>query len=145
LVALGSRVFKVEEIDEEIHLPLEATPPMLIITTNKERELPKAFMRRCLVLELKHPYADRLVAIAIKQLAADYPDPGPEQLQLYNDLATRVVGEPESDRPSTAEYLDALRACIRLGVRPDNKDDTDTWQAIEQTTLHKQTTSAGTP
>ena len=52
LVALGSLQFTVDEIGTT---PVKAQPalaPLIIVTTNDERDLPRAFLRRCVELEL---------------------------------------------------------------------------------------------
>ena len=70
LVPLGSHQFMLEEIAKVIMLRdtghdhnVENTP-LVIITSNRERELPEAFIRRCVVLEIAEPTTDELVEIA---------------------------------------------------------------------------------
>ena len=41
--------------------------------------------------------------------------------------------------PGTSEYLDAVRACLELGITPDS----DIWKQVEQATLKKQTKQEG--
>jgi MoxR-like ATPase len=113
----------------------EECPPFVVITTNDERELSRPFLRRCVMLRLKEPDADRLVRIARTWNLAATPD---EEL-LAGRIAERVVelvaiakaqGDP---LPSTAEYLDALRSCVKLKIRYGS----DEWDAVERATLHK--------
>jgi MoxR-like ATPase len=131
LVPLGSFEFKVTDLD----LPVKASNdrrPLVILTTNDERELPAAFTRRCIVLTLESPTAERFVAIAGKHF------PGGDS-RLHKKLADMVVsmaGQAEKKRvppPSTAEYIDAIRACEALKVKPG----TDAWEAVAQATLSK--------
>jgi hypothetical protein len=61
---------------------------------------------------------------------------------LYEKVAGRLMvlrreaEEQEQRAPSTAEYLDAVRACLELGARPD--DTAGEWPHIERLTLLKQ-------
>src|SRR5512140_518366 len=57
LVALGSLEFSVPYIKTG---PVRAaTPPLVMITSNEERELPAAFLRRCVTLNLTGPSAEK--------------------------------------------------------------------------------------
>ena len=44
--------------------------------------------------------------------------------------------------PSTAEYLDAVRACLQYSVSPD--DDSPMWKAIDSAVLAKRAPGTGT-
>ena len=65
--------------------PVEATgePPLVVITTNEERVLPNAFVRRCLVLELKLPEDDALIAHLVALRGGSFP-------QASDDRAGRL-------------------------------------------------------
>ncbi|WP_433261858.1 AAA family ATPase [Actinosynnema sp. CS-041913] len=147
LVPLGSGEFHVTEIDRTIAKEpptAEVEPPgtaftapglarhLVVVTTNEERELPRAFLRRCVVAWLPEPDPQRLVAIArAHHSKADE--------ELAGDLARRLDearGEAKGNGqrpPSTAEFLDAYRACLRLGIRRD----TATWEELLKLTLLK--------
>jgi MoxR-like ATPase len=139
LVPLGALHFLVEETETPVHA-LPEKPPLVVITTNEERELPPAFVRRCVVLRLEAPTRDRLIAIA--ELHFDG-----KHRSVYAPIAQRVLElsppEETSDAPapgpSTAEYLDAVWACAQMGVGPGSKDPEKQkiWQSIEQATLIK--------
>jgi MoxR-like ATPase len=51
LDVLAQRSFQVEPVTEPIGGPA-VQAPLIIITTNEERDLPAAFLRRCIVLSL---------------------------------------------------------------------------------------------
>lgn len=58
LEVLGNRSFTVPPLNNR---SIQGDPerfPLIVITTNEERELPPAFIRRCVVLNLKPPEAD---------------------------------------------------------------------------------------
>ncbi len=52
LIELDEKRFSIRETDEEI---AATTSPVIFITSNQEKELPAAFLRRCLFLYIKFP------------------------------------------------------------------------------------------
>lgn len=116
LEALGSHQFPVLEIPDTI--VNDRQQPLVIITTNEERELPRAFLRRCIVLHLEAKKVPELVTIATEHFGERPQD------TLYEDVAKvldqqRMRAEGLGLRPpSTAEFLDAIAACRALGVAP---------------------------
>jgi MoxR-like ATPase len=113
--------------------PVEAADgqwPLVVITSNNERDLPNAFLRRCVILSLPRPTKDHLEDVAVAHL-------GERDDELYAKAATLVLdraGAPGARAPSTAEFLDFVRACIELELEPD----TDEWRRVEQATLAKE-------
>ncbi len=90
-------------------------PPLVIITTNEERELPSAFVRRCLVLNLDLPKDDKVLIELLTERgklhfgAQCSPDVRLKAAeQLAKDRA--VAKEKGITPPGQAEYLDILRA-----------------------------------
>ena len=118
LEALGSMQFTVDETEFTVTAHEDARP-FVVITTNDERELPRAFVRRCATVTLAPPDKARLLAIA----AAHFPDGDPA---LHEQLADLVLGMAKpadgTQAPSTAEYIDAIRACDTLGVGIDGAE-----------------------
>jgi MoxR-like ATPase len=122
LEVLGNRGFK-----NPWGLPVPANPdappkPLLIvITSNDEREMPTAFMRRCVVFEIKAP-DERNDPVGFKRWLrergqAQFPDIGRAVLdgaatQVQADRADTVPGQ--GARPGLAEYLDLLRALHQI-------------------------------
>jgi MoxR-like ATPase len=154
LVPLGSLQFSVTDIrDRPVSVRLqELNPPkrgvneqpmsrlLVVITTNEERELPPAFLRRCIAYRLEHPKEDRLVEIA--RMHFDRP-PGRIFAAEHEDRARKIAGRLDTIRaertkarrrlPGTAEFLDAVRASIVLNVGVGGA----TWEAVERATLLK--------
>lgn len=97
--------------------------PLVIITTNEERALPDAFVRRCLVLVLRLPdKEDDLVELLVKRGQAHFPD---AQEDLCKKAALMLADDrriaKSTDRralPGQAEYLDLLRAVLTLHHEP---------------------------
>lgn len=127
LVPIGSHQFAVDELG----IAVEAEhPPLVLITTNDERELPKAFLRRCVVLSLSPP---DLVPVAEKHFGNE------GTRALYEAVAERVAEIAKENKakrlpePSTAEYLDAVSACVNLGITPQSPE----WVFVATAALSK--------
>jgi MoxR-like ATPase len=145
LVPLGSNEFVVSETGTPIPPPPPDGQPspagqrIVIITTNEERALPQAFLRRCVVLWLRPPEADQLVVIAKAHLEGY----GGGFTAADEALAEALAGELKDLRtdaaerglraPSTAEFLDALRACRSLDIAVGSAD----WERLRNLVLVK--------
>jgi MoxR-like ATPase len=78
--------------------------PVVVITSNGEREFPAAFLRRCLRLEMREPDADQLAAMVANHLL----DPGGEHRnRLVQEFVARSAasGGLPADRLLEAVYL----------------------------------------
>ncbi|HEX4953196.1 MAG TPA: MoxR family ATPase [Thermoanaerobaculia bacterium] len=92
--------------------------PLIVLTTNEERALPAAFLRRCLVLQLGWPQEpEELVGALVRWGRAHFPAHAPAVLDR---AARRLAADRQAllDRdlvpPGGAEYLDLLRALGEL-------------------------------
>lgn len=131
LVPLGSLQFTVEETQEKVKTT-EERAPLIFITTNDERELPAAFLRRCVEVKLPDADEDRLVEIG----EAHFPDLGTELLRSvakHMSQTKLASGASVKTKPSPAEYIDTLRACDTLGIEPESAE----WKDVVQMTLWK--------
>lgn len=119
LVALGAQRFGVEPAKREV---TSERPTLVIVTTNAQRDLSRAFLRRCVVLDLEPPDARRLIAIArghFPETEGITPQQRRASILLFSALAMDVVARRKQPQPpSVAEYLDAIRACRKLGIAP---------------------------
>jgi MoxR-like ATPase len=115
LEALDERGFTVPETGDRI--PPERAQLLIMLTTNGERELPPAFLRRCVMLELPKPSEGGLVDIAQRRFGGGG---GAFEDKLYRRLASEVMGmrqeaEDQGRRPpSTSEFVDAVASCREL-------------------------------
>lgn len=111
---------------------------LVIITTNGERDLPPAFLRRCISLVLLHPDSKRLGQIGRQH----FPQAAKGDIQKITErfLALRKQAQHEGLRlPSTSEYLDSIRAGLQLLKRGERNDRNKVWQQVERATLLKRT------
>ncbi len=135
LVPLGSKQVFITAMDRTVRPAADAPDwsPLTIITTNNERDLPEAFLRRCIVLRLASPDADRLVEIVDRH----FPDLSPEMRSLVAKLADQVTGPLDDERPvSTAEFIDLVKVIVHLSQQTGQLDE-ETLATIQQVTLHK--------
>jgi MoxR-like ATPase len=113
-------------------------PPLVVITSNNERELSRPFLRRCIVLTLRPPTQAHLVKVAKARFGANKPEKS-DAIERYERIADFVVtvSKNAQDRrqapPSTAEYLDAVRACERLNISLDDP----AWAVLSRVVLTK--------
>jgi MoxR-like ATPase len=163
LVPLGSLQFSVEPVNIKVTAQTDAAP-LVFVTTNRERELPLAFLRRCVTLDLDKPGPEVLVKIArahfprpliekIRERAKKKTDAGAGEAErrplneeeLFAVVARRVLDMDTPDEraaglpPSTAEYIDTVRACLELGIQPGDRDFDD----LARITLRKRQSVQG--
>jgi MoxR-like ATPase len=135
LEAFDLKAFTVSETNDRIQAEAKRKI-LLILTTNNERELPPAFMRRCVRLTLGIPaeakeQEDWFVQIA-RQREGDLNP-------LYRNVAREVVKLRAQARksnlrpPGTGEFLDTLVACRGLDVKPTSK----AWEDLMRSVLWK--------
>jgi MoxR-like ATPase len=87
--------------------------PITIITSNAEKELPDAFLRRCVFHYIEFPDEAKMAEI----VRVHYPDIEKRVLSLAMDKFYEIRGMKDlQKRPSTSELLDWLRALAMSGV-----------------------------
>lgn len=117
LEALGRQRFTTLT-GEEVTCP--GRPPLIVVTTNEERTLPDAFLRRCLVLQMSVPEEQEKQ----RQWLLDRGRAHFDESEADDDLlaeAARLLMEDRAEiaarrlaPPGGAEYLDLLRAVVHL-------------------------------
>ncbi|MCH9650959.1 MAG: MoxR family ATPase [Deltaproteobacteria bacterium] len=125
LEALGQREFRAPG-GEVVAADPEAAPPVVIITTNEERALPDAFVRRCLVLPLAWSKDREKLKTQLRARGkAHFPS---LEKKVLDKAAEMVAQERESAAehnvcpPGGAEYLDLLRVvAVRWKDAPDKQ------------------------
>jgi len=118
LEALGAGQFTPFEYEQPV--AIKGIPPLIIITTNEERVLPDAFVRRCLVLQLALPRDDGgLIAFLKQRGQAHFGDRTTDE--VLHEAARQLVVDRKateaaqlSPLPGQAEYLDLVRAVVEL-------------------------------
>jgi MoxR-like ATPase len=104
-----------------------ARRPIVIITSNNEKELPDAFLRRCFFHYIKFPDAETM------QTIVDVHFPGikkrlvSEALNVFFELRD-VPGLKK--RPSTSELLDWLKLLLNEDIEPETLRERDSRKVI---------------
>ena len=80
--------------------------PLVVITSNGERELPFSFLRRCVQLELKQPGKEKLAAIVRAHMGPEALEKSRPFLEKYSESLDR--GDITTDQFLNAIYLAAL-------------------------------------
>lgn len=137
LVPLGDNTFRIEELDVKVERKRDL---FMVITTNEERELPPAFLRRCVVVVLDRPREDALTRIAQEHFPGMDKDLILAVEKEANRYAKETVKVPGARKPGTAEILDALRACDEYRVK---SAEDPLWVKLTRLTLWKYERGAG--
>jgi MoxR-like ATPase len=116
--------FKVPELGNAKIAAGEEMRPILIITSNSEKHLPDAFLRRCIYYNIPFPNKERLTDIILKRIGSF---DGDVLLSDSLDFFSRLR-EPNSGlhkKPATAELLAWLISLREKGMKVDRplKDD----------------------
>ena len=103
LLELDKMEFHVYETGETVRA---INRPVIIITSNNEKELPDAFLRRCFFHFIKFPSIDTMKEI----IKVHYPDIKTSLVQSALEIFFEVRDVPGiKKRPSTSELLDWLK------------------------------------
>lgn len=122
LDVLGNRSFNVPPLDNLTVRAEGGRLPLIIITTNEEREMPAAFIRRCVVLNLNPPMrnaGDEAFIDWLKQRGLVHRhleiDAEAQELAARQVLDDRKVAEDMGyPKVGLAEYIDLLTAVSEL-------------------------------
>ena len=114
LLELDQKRFEIPETGENV---IAAVSPLVFITSNDEKELPNAFLRRCVFCYIELPSEDQLIKIVnahLKRFLLDH-----QHIMSDKDLGTLVkqfnklyqdMQNSQSDKnPSTSELIDWVR------------------------------------
>ncbi|WP_421696720.1 AAA family ATPase [Aestuariivirga sp.] len=101
--------------------------PIVIITSNNERELPDAFLRRCFFHYIKFPDSETMQAIVDVHFPGIKKRLVSEALNVFFELR-EVPGLKK--KPSTSELLDWLKLLLNEDVDPETLRERDTRKMI---------------
>ena len=110
---LDEMAFTIPELDETIRTKHR---PVLVITSNAEKELPDAFLRRCVFHYVEFPdreRMERIVAVHHPAIADKLLDAALDRFFAFRK--TQGLRKP----PSTSELIDWLTVLVRSGLDPD--------------------------
>lgn len=121
LVELDEQLIKIEEVRKNgKEMEVKAiNPPIVFITSNDEKDLPDAFLRRCLFYYVRFPSYEQIVQI----VKCRFPDIADEladkAVSRFIQLRETMQGETGkfSKNVSTSELLDWLKALQRDSIK----------------------------
>jgi len=105
--------FTIIETSEEV---IARERPVVVVTSNNEKELPDAFLRRCIFHYIEFPDA----ALMKRIVAVHHPNLDTTLLDqvLIKFYWLREQSELRK-KPSTSELIDWISALLRAGITPD--------------------------
>ena len=122
LLELDRMEFFVYETQEQVRAK---TRPLVIITSNNEKELPDAFLRRCFFHYIKFPEADTMEQI----VQVHFPDLKKLLLRQALSAFYEIRDVPGmKKKPSTSELLDWIKLLVVEDIPPEaltSKDKKD--------------------
>ena len=101
--------------------------PLVVITSNNEKELPDAFLRRCFFHYIKFPDADTMQAIVDVHFPGIKKRLVSEALNIFFELRD-VPGMKK--KPSTSELLDWLKLLMVEDIGPETLRERDNKKLI---------------
>lgn len=110
---LDEMAFHIPELDETVRAEHR---PFTLITSNAEKELPDAFLRRCVFHYIQFPDRDQMTEI----VRVHHPDLEESLLDAALDRFFALRKTPTlRKRPSTSELIDWLTVLVHAGMDPD--------------------------
>jgi MoxR-like ATPase len=94
------------------------------MTSNGEREFPRAFLRRCLRLDIKAPAEDELKRIVEAQLGIDAVNQAEILIQRFLELRDQKKQDMATDQLLNAIYL------LTRGIDPIDRDRETLYKAL---------------
>jgi len=101
--------------------------PIVIITSNNEKELPDAFLRRCFFHYIKFPDAETMQAIVDVHFPGIKKKLVAEALSAFYDIR-EVPGLKK--KPSTSELLDWIKLLLNEDIPPETLRERDSRKVI---------------
>jgi MoxR-like ATPase len=120
--------FRVPEMGNAMIKAAPGMEPVVVITSNSEKDLPDAFLRRCAYYHIKFPEPDRLKRIVegrLGDLATGHQAVVDDALAMFEQLRHSSVGLLK--KPATAELLAWVTMLVRTKTTGNPfTDDRDT-------------------
>ncbi len=112
----------------ELHRTIKARHrPLIIITSNNEKELPDAFLRRCFFHYIRFPDAETMEQI----VAVHYPDINKRLLDEALGCFFELRELPGlKKKPSTSDLLDWIKLLVAEDIPPEALREKDSRKAI---------------
>ena len=119
--------FQIKELNQTVRRADNDCNIVVIMTSNSEKNLPNAFLRRCVFYHIEFPDKEKLLKIAQKRLTIDngeYDSLIEKAIDEFNLIRNRAMNK----KPSTSEFLDwvnllkSYKLLRNDSFSPDNTD-----------------------
>ncbi|MFF8434914.1 AAA family ATPase [Streptomyces bacillaris] len=94
--------------------------PLVIMTSNEEREFPPAFLRRCIRLEIRQPDRTKLARLVAAHLPPGEGPPSAVREQLITEFLRKQ--DDEGAELANDQLLNAVRVAQRIWNDSENRD-----------------------
>ena len=97
--------FTIRELNKVVRRAQNDTRIVVILTSNSEKNLPNAFLRRCVFYHIDFPDKSKLMEIARKRLTIDdpvYNQAIENAIDRFNEIRQKAMNK----KPSTSEFRD---------------------------------------
>lgn len=114
--------FYIRELNQTIRRHNKNARIVLILTSNSEKNLPNAFLRRCIYYHIPFPDSEKLKLITRQRLLIDddtYNDAIEKAITKFEDFRKKAINK----RPATSEFLDWMNILKEEGILK-----TDNWE-----------------
>lgn len=113
------RLFPTVSLRRAMQRPENTKKPLVIITSNAERQLPDPFLRRCVFYRIPEPDKDKLIRIAKARFPKGEPSLLENLVQVFYGLRSiKELVKP----PTTAEMLNWTRMLTQFHASSDVAD-----------------------
>ena len=110
--------FRVPELNNDKIEADSKHRPILVLTSNSEKHLPEAFLRRCIYYDIEFPTEERLKQIVLNRVGS-FADAKAQLLIEALELFMHLRKSELLKAPATAELLGWLTALNKMGAKPD--------------------------
>lgn len=107
--------FDIKELNQTIRKPDSDARIIIIMTSNSEKNLPNAFLRRCVFYHIPFPDKEKLMNITRKRMAvgdASYDRIIIQAIDKFNEYRQQSVNK----KPATSEFLDWMNILKEFGL-----------------------------
>jgi MoxR-like ATPase len=127
LLELDQKRFFVNEVTPRREYPkpgTEVAPPIIFITSNRERKLPEAFLRRCLYFYISFPTQEELEDIVRVHFDSAHGDLLVKAVKRFVELYDKMKADKQLGKSvSTSELIDWFQILYSKSLTPDGQPD----------------------
>lgn len=125
--------FDIKEINQSVSRCASDCRILVIMTSNSEKNLPNAFLRRCVFYHISFPDKNKLLQIAKKRLMiqnSEYDALIEKAIDEFNNIRNRAMNK----KPSTSEFLDWVNLLKHYNLLNNNSFAPDSKNPLYEAT-----------